>query len=381
MAEIEIGLGKQARRAFELADITVVPSRRTRDPECVDIGWDIDAFRFELPLVAAPCDSVVSPATAIQIGRMGGVAALHLEGLWTRHAKPEPILDEISHLVPGSQAAVARLQQLYLAPVDPELVLERIGQINDAGVVSCAAVSPQGAQSLAKHVVDAELDLLLIHGPVVSAEHVSKAEEPLNLKTFVREFDLAVIVGGCASYQAALHLMRTGAAGVVVGVGGGGGARNVTAGVLGIGAAQATAISDVQAARMRHLDETGVYVHVIAYGGMATGGDMAKAVSCGADAVMLSGPLAAATDSPGRGRHWTISAIHPTLPTGDLVQVDQVGSLQQVLSGPSDDPAGRLNLFGAMRTAIATCGYESVKEFQNAEIVVRAAAGPARGGG
>lgn len=380
MAEIEIGLGKQARRAFELDDITVVPSRRTRDPECVDIGWEIDAFHFDLPVIAAPCDSVVSPSTAIEIGRLGGVAALHLEGLWTRHDDPEPLLAEIATLEPHTQRSTARLQELYCEPVKPELISERIHEINDAGVVSCAAVSPKQARSLAKHIIDAELDLLLIQGTIVSAEHVSKSHEPLNLKTFVREFDLAVVVGGCVSYQSALHLMRTGAAGVVVGVGGGE-VPAATASVLGVGAAHATAISDVQAARMRHLDETGVYVHVIAHGGVATGGDIAKSIACGADAVMLSEPLAVASEAPGQGRHWASGAADPTLPTGELVEVGQVATLERVLVGPSDDPAGRLNLMGALRSSMATCGYESVKEFQKAEIVVRAAAGPVRGGG
>jgi IMP dehydrogenase len=258
----------------------------------------------------------------------------------------------------------------------PDLIVERVKAINDAGVVSCAAVSPQRAESLAKHIIDAELDLLVIQGTVVSAEHVSTAAEPLNLKTFVRELDVPVLVGGCASYQAALHLMRTGAAGVLVGVGGS--PESSSARVLGLGAAQATAISDVQAARMRHLDETGVYVHVIAQGGLATGGDLAKAVACGADAVMLAEPLAAATDAPGGGRHWTLAAANPSLPTAALVEAPPLGSLEQILLGPSSHPHGGLNLFGALRAAMATCGYETLKEFQKAEIIVRSPNEPAR---
>ncbi|MBI2704482.1 MAG: GuaB3 family IMP dehydrogenase-related protein [Actinobacteria bacterium] len=382
MAEIEIGLGKTARRAFELDDISIVPSRRTRDPECVDLGWEIDAFRFELPLVAVPADSVVSPATAVTIGQLGGLAPLHLEGLWTRYDDPGAQLDEIATLAPGEPSSIERLQAIYGEPVKPELIAERIRQINGSGVVSCAAVSPKRAQELAKYVIDAELDVLIIQGTVVSAEHVSKIAEPLNLKTFVRELDLPVLVGGCFSYQAALHLMRTGAAGVIVGVGHGGGrAPRGTVDVLGIGAAHATAISDVQAARMRHLDETGVYVHVIANSHIRTGGDMAKAIACGADAVMLGAPLAAATEAPGQGRHWGIEATHPALPTGDLSAVPRAGALEHLLVGPSHESGGQLNLFGALRSSMATSGYESLKEFQKAEIVVRASSGPARGGG
>jgi IMP dehydrogenase len=368
VAAIEIGLGKSARRAYGLDDISIVPSRRTRDPECVDIAWEIDAFRFELPMIAAPMDSVVSPETAIEIGRLGGVAALHLEGLWTRYDDPEPRLAELAGL--DDDEFLPRLRGLYAEPVKTELLRDRIRQLNDSGVVSCGAVTPKHAQELAKHLIDAELDLLVIQGTVVSAEHVSKSEDaPLNLKTFVRELDLPVLVGGCASYQAALHLMRTGAAGVLVGIGAG--RSTGTADVLGLGVAQATAVSDAQAARMRHLDETGVYVHVIADGGMASGGDIAKAVACGADAVMIGAPLAAAAEAPGRGRHWGLPVVHATLPRGEVLTVGTRGTLQEVLVGPAVDARGGVNLFGALRSSMATCGYETLKEFQKADLVVR----------
>ena len=287
MAEIEIGIYKSGRQAYGFDDIAIVPSRRTRDPEDVDISWEIDAFRFDLPLMAAAMDGVVSPRTAIEIGRLGGLAVLNLEGLWTRYEDPDALFEEISHL--DNDKATARMQQMYLEPIKPELVTERIREINAAGVRSCASVTPQRTTGLAPAILAGELDMLVIQGTVVSAEHVSKTAEPLNLKKFIREFDLPVIVGGCASYQAALHLMRTGAVGVLVGVGPGNAC--TTRGVLGIGVPQATAIADVAGARMRHLDETNVYVHVIADGGMSRGGDIAKAIACGADAVMLGSPL------------------------------------------------------------------------------------------
>jgi len=283
MAEVEIGMGKSGRRAYGFDDIAIVPSRRTRDPEDVEITWEIDAFKFQLPLMASAMDGVVSPATAIEIGRIGGVGVLNLEGLWTRYEDPESLLEEISKL--DVEKATARMQQIYMEPIKPELVTQRIREINAAGVTSCASVTPQRTESLTKAILDAELDLLVIQGTVVSAEHVSKTAEPLNLKKFVREIDIPVIVGGCASYQAALHLMRTGAAGVLVGVGPGHAC--TTRAVLGLGVPQATAIADARAARMRHLDETGVYCQVIADGGMGTGGDIAKAIVCGADAVMM----------------------------------------------------------------------------------------------
>jgi IMP dehydrogenase len=366
VAEVEIGIGKSGRRAYGLDDIAIVPSRRTRDPEDVDISWEIDAYRFELPLMGAAMDGVVSPATAIEIGRLGGVGVLNLEGLWTRYEDPDSLFEEVASL-PDDKATL-RMQEIYAEPIREELIGQRIRQIKDAGVVSCASVTPQRTELYAKAILDAELDLLVIQGTVVSAEHVSRTVEPLNLKRFIRELDIPVIVGGCASYQAALHLMRTGAVGILVGVGPGHAC--TTRGVLGLGVPQATAIADARAARMRHLDETGVYVHVIADGGMGTGGDIAKAIVCGADAVMIGSPLAAANEAPGRGCHWGMATFHPTLPRGARVRTQQRGTLEEILVGPAHENDGRLNLFGALRTSMATCGYESVKEFQKAEVMV-----------
>jgi IMP dehydrogenase len=366
VAEVEIGIGKSGRRAYGFDDIAIVPSRRTRDPEDVDISWEIDAYQFDIPLMASAMDGVVSPATAIEIGRLGGVACLNLEGLWTRYEDPEPLFEEISKL--DNDKATARMQQIYAEPINPELVVARIREIKDAGYTSCASLTPQRVEALSKCVVEAELDLFVIQGTVVSAEHVSKTVEPLNLKRFIREFEIPVIVGGCASYQAALHLMRTGAVGVLVGVGPGNAC--TTRGVLGIGVPQATAIADAAGARMRHLDETGVYCHVIADGGMSKGGDIAKAIACGADAVMIGSPLAAAHEAPGRGYHWGMATFHPTLPRGARVKTGRLGTLEEIIAGPAHENDGRLNLMGALRTSMATCGYESVKEFQKAEVMI-----------
>jgi len=366
VAEVEIGMGKSGRRAYGFDDVAIVPSRRTRDPEDVDISWEIEAFRFELPLMASAMDGVVSPATAIEVGRLGGVGVLNLEGLWTRYEDPEPYFAEISEL--DGEKATRRMQEIYGEPIRPELVTARIREIRDAGVVSCASVTPQRTQQLLPAIQAGELDLLVIQGTVVSAEHVSKNREPLNLKRVIRDYEMPVIVGGCASYQAALHLMRTGAVGVLVGVGPGHAC--TTRGVLGIGVPQATAIADARAARMRHLDETGVYVHVIADGGMATGGDIAKAIVCGADAVMVGSPLASASEAPGRGFHWGMATFHPTLPRGARVRTQIRGTLEEILVGPAHENDGRMNLFGGLRTSMATCGYETVKEFQKAEMMV-----------
>jgi len=365
MADVEIGIGKSGRRAYGFDDIAIVPSRRTRDPQEVDISWEIDAFRFELPVMASPSDSVVSPAVADELGRLGGLGVLHLEGLWTRYADPEPLLEEIAGLT--AEKATARMQEIYAEPVQPDLVSQRIGDLKAAGHTVAVACTPQRTLGMAPQILRAEPDLLVIQGTVVSAEHVSRQHEPLNLKDFIRHYEIPVIVGGCTSYQAALHLMRTGAAGVLVGAGSG--AAGTTRRVLGVGIPMATAIADARAARMRHLDETGVYVHVIADGGMTTGGDLAKAVVCGADAVMVGTPLAAAAGAPGRGFHWGTSAVHATLPRGNRVAVEARGSLEEILVGPAHEADGQRNLLGALRRAMALCGYESLKDFQKAEVV------------
>ncbi len=364
--ETDIGIGKTARRAYGFDEVAIVPSRRTRDPDDVDISWQIDAWRFELPLTASAMDGVVSPATAIEIGRLGGLAVLNLEGLWTRYEDPEPILEEIASL--PDDKATARMQELYREPMKDELVAQRIREIKEGGVTTAASLTPQRVPRYAKTVLEAELDILVIQGTVVSAEHVSTRTEPLNLKEFVASFELPVIVGGCASYQTALHLMRTGAAGVLVGVGPG--AACTTRGVLGVGVPQATAIADAAGARMEHLRETGRYVHVIADGGMRTGGDIAKAIACGADAVMIGSPLAKAYEAPGRGYHWGMATFHPDLPRGARVATKRVASLREILVGPAHENDGTLNLFGALRTSMATCGYESIRDFQKAEVVI-----------
>ena len=366
MAEVEIGIGKSGRRAYGFDDIAIVPSRRTRDPEDVDISWEIDAYRFDLPVLGSAMDGVVSPRTAIELGRLGGAGVLNLEGLWTRYEDPMPLFAEIMEL--DNDKATARMQQMYEEPIKLELVSQRIRELNDAGITSAASVTPQRTGWMAKAIADAGLNILVVQGTVVSAEHVSKTVEPLNLKQFIREYDIPTIVGGCASYQAGLHLMRTGAIGVLVGVGPGNAC--TTRGVLGLGVPQATAIADVAGARMRHLDETGVYVHVIADGGMSKGGDVSKAIACGADAVMLGSPLSSAVEAPAPGNHWGMATFHPTLPRGTRVKTQVRGSLEEILLGPAHQNDGRMNLFGALRTSMASCGYETVKEFQKAEVMV-----------
>lgn len=364
--EIEIGIGKSGRQAYGFDDIAIVPSRRTRDPDDVDISWQLDAFKFPLPMMGSAMDSAISPATAVAIGKLGGLAVLNLEGLWTRYEDPQPYFDEIAEL--NKEKATLRMQEIYLEPVNPDLIGQRIAEIKAAGVVTAGSLTPQRVRSWASGALKAGLDILVIQGTVVSAEHVSSREEPLNLKEYIANCEVPVIVGGCASYSTALHLMRTGAVGVLVGVGPG--AACTTRGVLGVGVPQATAIADAAGARIRYLDETGRYVHVIADGGMRTGGDVAKAIACGADAVMIGSPLASASEAPGSGYHWGMATFHPTLPRGARVEVGDRGTLAEILVGPAHENDGRLNLFGALTVSMATTGYSDVKEFQKAEVMV-----------
>jgi len=363
--EIEIGRGKKARRAYGFDDIAIVPSRRTRDAEDVDIAWRLGPHLLELPLLAAAMDGVVSPATAIKLGELGGLGVLNLEGIWTRFDDADEQLARIATF--PKDEATREMQKIYAEPVKPELIEKRVREIKAAGVMAAASLTPQKVREHYQLALDAGLDVLVIQGTVVSAEHVSTVVEPLNLKEFIASLPVPVIVGGCASYQAALHLMRTGAAGVLVGVGPG--AACTTRGVLGVGVPQATAIADAAAARVQHLLETGQYVNVIADGGMRTGGDISKAIACGADAVMVGSPLARAKEAPGHGYHWGMATFHPTLPRGARVKTDQVATLEEVVLGPARENDGTLNLMGALRTSMATCGYETIHEFQKAEIM------------
>lgn len=368
---VEIGLGKSARRGYHLDDVAIVPSRRTRDVDDVSTAWQLDAYQFKIPCVAHPSDATMSPDTVVLLGQLGGLGVLNVEGLWCRYEDPTKLLETLAKLDPlDSVGATRRLQEVYAEPIKPELITERVRSIRDSGVTVAVRVSPQHTLALAPVILDAGVDILVIQGTIVSAEHVSTQEEPLNLKEFIADLDLPVIVGGCTDYKTALHLMRTGAAGVIVGVGAD--AWSTTDTVLGIRVPMATAIADAAAARRDYLDETGGrYVHLIADGDIVTSGDIAKALACGADAVMLGAPLARCTEAPAGGAWWHPAASHPKLPRGAYGGAEEpLGSMEQVLYGPSDDADGTMNLFGGLRRAMAKCGYRDLKEFQKVGLVI-----------
>jgi len=366
--EVEIGRGKKGRRAYGFDDIAIVPSRRTRDPDDIDITWTLGDYRFELPLLASAMDGVVSPRTAGLMGKLGGLAVLNLEGIFSRYEDAEEQLERIAEF--GKEAATAEMQRIYSQPIDPDLMAQRIREVKEQRVVCAASLTPQRVRTHYEKALEAGVDILVIQGTVISAEHVStdEARPPLNLKEFIREVPVPVVVGGCASYATGLHLMRTGAKAVLVGVGPG--AACTTRGVLGIGVPQATAIADVAAARSQNMLETGDYVKVIADGGMRNGGDISKAFACGADAVMIGSPLARAYEAPGHGFHWGMATFHPELPRGARVKTTQNGSLEQIVNGPAHENDGTFNLMGSLRTSMATCGYEDIPSFHRAEVMV-----------
>ncbi|HYZ06600.1 MAG TPA: GuaB3 family IMP dehydrogenase-related protein [Rubrobacter sp.] len=363
--DIEIGRGKTARRAYGLDEIAIVPSRRTRDPEDIDISWSLGNLNLDLPCLASALDAAVDPTSAGIIGSLGGLAVLNLEGLQTRYEDPGPVFEEIASL--PEHKATRVMQDIYAEPIKEELIFRRVQEIKDKGVIAAASLTPQRVERYHRAAIEAGLDVLVVQGTVVSAEHVSRSVEPLNLMEFVPSLNVPVIVGGCASYSTALHLMRTGAVGVLVGVGPG--RICTTRGVIGVGVPQATAVADAAAARMRHYLETGEYVNVIADGGMRTGGEIAKAITCGADAVMLGSAFAKAEEAPGRGYSWGMATFHPTLPRGTRISTRTTGSLEEILVGPARENDGTLNLMGALRTSMATTGYQNIKEFQKAEVM------------
>ncbi|WP_112135068.1 GuaB3 family IMP dehydrogenase-related protein [Glycomyces dulcitolivorans] len=367
---VEIGPGKIVARGWRLSEVALVPTRRTRDIDDVSTEWQLDAYRFEIPAVAHPSDATMSPASVIEMGRLGGLGVLNGEGLWCRYVDPTSLLKELADT--PAENAIERLQEIYAEPVKPELIAERIAEIRAGGITTAIRFSPQHTAELAPLAVEAGVDLLVIQGTIVSAEHVSSGGDVLNLKQFIADLDIPVVVGGATNYKTAMHLMRTGAAGVIVGVGSDDWSTTDT--VLGIDVPMASAIVEAAAARRDYLDETGGrYVHLIADGEITNSGAIAKALACGADSVMLGSILADAAESPAAGAWWHSAASHPKLPRGRFRPGDsgdvEVPDLEAILYGPSNSSDGSQNLFGGLRRAMAKTGYTSVKEFQKASLV------------
>jgi IMP dehydrogenase len=366
--ETIIGGVRRAHVGYELADLHLSPTRRTRDEQLVDVSWKLDAYPFELPVLGSPSDAVVSPASAATLAGLGGVGVLDLEGLWTRHEDPEDLLAELAELAEGPEAT-ARLQEAYAAPVREELIGRRVEQLKGAGVAA-GSLTPQSVERYHGIALEAGLDLLLVHGVAVTAQHVGPSEAaPLDLRSFTARYDIPVVVGGVGSARSALHLMRTGAVGVLVGIAS---SSVATAGdALGLHVPLATAIAEVAAARSRYLEESGRYVNIIASGGLRTGGDIAKAIALGADAAMLGRPLAAADDAPAAGAYWGLAAGHKELPRSRFERLEPLGSLEAILNGPAHRDDGQVNLIGALRRAMGLTGTDRLAQLREVELVVR----------
>src|SRR5579884_526219 len=365
-ADLHVSGSARLRPAYGFDDVALVPGSLTIDPEDVDLSWQIGRYRFALPVLAAAMDGVVDPAFAIALGRLGGLAVLNLEGLQTRYEDPSEPLAAIAEA--PAERATELLQELYRPPVRPDLIRRRIQQIKEGGVVAAASATPANAAEYGRIAVDAGVDIFVVQSTVTSARHRSRAGGYLSLRDFCRWMPVPVIVGNCVSYSAALELMETGIAGLLVGVGPG--AACTSREVLGVGVPQVTATMECAAARRDFRARTGRYVPIITDGGMRTGGDIAKAVAAGADAVMLGSPFAQTVEAPGRGHHWGMATPHAALPRGTRIRVGVQGTLEQLLFGPTSRTDGTQNLMGALRTAMGVCGAANIGEMHAVDMVI-----------
>ena len=364
---IEIGRGKSARRAYGIDEIALVPGQRTLDPSLADTKWQIGGIDREIPIIASAMDGVVDVRMAVLLSELGAMGVLNLEGIYTRYTDPQPILERIASV--GNHEFVSLMQQLYAEPIKPELIEQRIKEIKAAGGIAAVSTTPAGASKYGSIVAAAGADIFFVQATVVSTAFLSpESITSLDLTQFCQEMPIPVILGNCVTYEVALNLMKTGAAGILVGIGPG--AACTSRGVLGVGVPQATAVADCAAARDDYYRETGKYVSVIADGGLITGGDICKCIACGADGVMIGSPFARAAEAPGRGFHWGMATPSPVLPRGTRIRVGTTGTLEQILRGPAQLDDGTHNLQGALKTSMGTLGAKDIKEMQQVEVVI-----------
>ncbi|MEH1841649.1 MAG: GuaB3 family IMP dehydrogenase-related protein [Nostoc sp.] len=365
--EIQLGRGKTARRAYGIDEIALVPGNRTLDPSLADTKWRIGNIDREIPIIASAMDGVVDVRMAVRLSQLGALGVLNLEGIHTRYADPDPILDRIASV--GKDEFVALMQELYAEPIKPELIEQRIQEIKQQGGIAAVSATPVGASKYGEVVAKAGADLFFVQATVVSTAHLSpESLVPLDLAEFCRSMPIPVVLGNCVTYEVTLNLLKAGAAGVLVGIGPG--AACTSRGVLGVGVPQATAIADCAAARDDYYNETGNYIPIIADGGLITGGDICKCIACGADGVMIGSPFARAAEAPGRGYHWGMATPSPVLPRGTRIRVATIGSLEQILVGPAGLDDGTHNLLGALKTSMGTLGAKNIKEMQQVEVVI-----------
>lgn len=367
MADQYIGRGKPSRRAYGFNEIALVPGSVTVDMELCDVSCRIGAFDFSIPILASAMDSVVDVKTAGLIGKLGGLAVLNAQGLQTRYENPAAAYEQISAC--DNTGFVQLMQKLYSAPIKEELIARRVEEIKSQGVVCSVSVTPNLASQYGPAAVKAGCDILVVQSTVVGLEHKSAQQgNQLNLKEFCATIGVPVIVGNCVSYDTALRLLNCGVAGILVGVGPG--AACTSRSVLGIGVPMATTIADCAAAGRDYRESTGKSALIIADGGMVVGGDICKAIACGADAVMIGSPFARAAEAPGRGYHWGMATPSPVLPRGTRIKVGDSGSLQEILFGPARTDDGSQNFVGALKTSMSTLGASNIQEMQQVEVVI-----------
>ncbi len=365
--DIQLGVGKTVRRAYGLDEIALSPAGNTLDPHLVDTHWSIGSIAREIPIIASAMDSVVDVDMAVLLSELGSLGVLNLEGLQTRYARPDMILDKIVSV--GPEEFVPLMQQLYAEPVELDLIKQRIQAIKAKGGIAAASCTPANAATYGPLVAEAGGDLFFVQATVVSTDHQApEGTEPLDLARFCQEMPIPVIVGNCVTYDVALSLMKAGAAAILVGIGPG--AACTSRGVLGIGVPQATAVADCAGARDLFFHDTETYVPIIADGGLVTGGDICKAIACGADAVMIGSPIARAEEAPGRGFHWGMATPSPVLPRGTRINVGSIGTLKEILRGPARLDDGTHNLLGALKTSMSTLGASTIRHMQQVDVVI-----------
>ncbi len=365
--EIQIGRSKQARRAYGIDEIALVPGSKTIDPSLTDTNWQIGSIIREIPIIASAMDSVVDVSTAVQLANLGAMGVINLEGVQTRYPDPTEVLDKIASV--GKDEFVSLMQQIYAAPIQPSLISQRIQQVKAKGGIAAVSTTPAAAAKYADMIAQAGADLLFVQATVVSTAHLApESVTPLDLAKLCQTMPMPVILGNCVTYSVALDLMQAGAAALLIGIGPG--AACTSRGVLGVGVPQATAIADCAAARDDYYNQTGRYVSIIADGGLVTGGDICKCIACGADAVMIGSPLARAQEAPGRGYHWGMATPSPVLPRGTRIKVSTTGTLEQILRGPAVLDDGTHNLLGALKTSMGTLGAKDIKEMQKVDVAI-----------
>jgi IMP dehydrogenase len=361
-----VGRGRKARRAYGFDEIALVPGRKTIDPNDVEIAWELGGRKYALPIMAAAMDGVVDVRFAIEMGRLGGLAILNLEGVQTRYENPDEVLEEIAEASP--EKATELVQKLYLPPVKDELIYKRIKTIKDAGVPAVVSAIPQKAEHYAKIALEAGVDIFVVQATVTTILHESTSYKALDFYEFCKKMPVPVIIGNCVTHEVVLDLMSTGAAAILIGIGPG--AACTTRGVLGLGVPQVTAVVDAAWARDFYYKQTGHHVPVIADGGMSVGGDVCKAFAAGADAVVVGSAFARAREAPGRGYHWGMATPHANLPRGTRIHVGTTGTLEEILLGPARLDDGSQNLVGALKTCMGCVGARTMREFQLTELVI-----------